>query len=152
MTLMSEKIRRDPEESKQPSGGKQSVPCDMFQAEIQSLYEAYFSEGDSREIHSAAAPMEMCETETMVTVCFDLPGVTPQSIDVTLNGMMLAIHAERNPANYKDQEKVYHYRELPQGKIARTVVLPCPVEAYFESTYRNGVLIIRLPKQDTKPT
>jgi HSP20 family protein len=74
----------------------------------------------------------------------ELPGVTKESLNVTVKGDQLMLEGERviRVANAS-----YHRREREGGKFSRTVTLPEAVDGErIEASYKNGVLEVRLPR------
>lgn len=75
---------------------------------------------------------------------FDLPGVDPETIDITVERSTLTVSAERSwmPA---DEAKVL-LRERPQGVITRRFRLGEGLDAdKIEAGYDHGVLTLTIP-------
>lgn len=85
-------------------------------------------------------------------VLAELPGVDPQSIDVTVTGNALTLQGERKPDSVGEGE-VLHRQERGFGSFVRSIRLPFEVEnENIEARYENGLLRITLPRsEDTKP-
>jgi HSP20 family protein len=74
-------------------------------------------------------------------VRFDLPGVDPKDVDVSLEGDTLTLTGER-----KSTHEGKAYREMRYGRFERTLTVPEGVDpAKVQASYTNGVLEIRLP-------
>jgi HSP20 family protein len=95
------------------------------------------------------APLaDMGETPDELIVYVDLPGLSEKDIRVAITGDLLMIQGER-PLREANQEASHYRRERWFGKFERTFALPIPVEAgRIRATYRDGVLIVRLPKAE----
>ncbi|HEX4217935.1 MAG TPA: Hsp20/alpha crystallin family protein [Acidimicrobiales bacterium] len=84
-------------------------------------------------------------------VHFDLPGVDPESIDLTVEKNVLTVRAERNWQPGDDQEVLIS--ERPQGTFTRQLFLGESLDAeHVQATYRNGVLTLTIPvAEQAKP-
>jgi len=90
------------------------------------------------------------QDDTVITA--ELPGVTPEAIDISVKGETLTLSGTREAD--KDAEKyTYHRRERAVGPFSRTIRLPYRVEAgKVEAKFHNGELTIRLPRaEEDKP-
>jgi HSP20 family protein len=79
----------------------------------------------------------------------DLPGIDPESIDVTVVGGFLNIKGLREEDQGSRQAQ-YYRRETRYGAFERTIQLPDGVKAEdLKATYKNGVLELTatLPKE-----
>jgi HSP20 family protein len=77
------------------------------------------------------------------------PGVDSQSLDVSVMRNRLTLSGEkvRVPAEVKPE--AFHRSERSSGKFVRTFDLPVEVdEERIRAEYRNGLLIITLPKAE----
>ncbi|MAG93292.1 MAG: hypothetical protein CMJ48_06030 [Planctomycetaceae bacterium] len=92
--------------------------------------------------------VDVTETPEHVVVAVDLPGVDPQSVDVSLAGNMLSIRGtwpEHNPAELENA----HTRERPTGEFQRSIPLPVRVDADdVAAEARIGVLWIMIAKTE----
>lgn len=76
------------------------------------------------------------------------PGVNPDSFELSVQGNNLTISGEK-PASCDLPAEDYHRCERSAGKFIRTVELPVPPEAAkIEASYKNGLLLVTLPKQE----
>lgn len=92
--------------------------------------------------------IDVAEDENAYTVHAEVPGVTKEDINVTIDGNQVAISAEvkRNSAQ-KQGERVLH-SERYYGKVYRAFTLAQDVdEAGAQARYNEGVLELRLPKK-----
>jgi len=91
------------------------------------------------------APMEILRTDSGIVVRVDLPGVDPDSIDVTvLDGTTLRVRAERRAPAAGQGE--YLRRGFAYGTFEGTVMLPAGIDAgALSASYDAGVLEIRVP-------
>ena len=74
---------------------------------------------------------------------FDLPGVSPESIDLDVERNVLTVRAER-PALNGDQELVA--AERPRGVFSRQLILGDNLDTeHVQAGYQAGVLTLRIP-------
>ena len=83
-------------------------------------------------------------------VHLDLPGVDPESIDVTVEQNQLTVRAERQ-WDFEGRELVA--RERPQGTFSRQLFLGESLDAdHIDADYVHGVLTLRIPvTEEAKP-
>jgi HSP20 family protein len=80
-------------------------------------------------------------------VYFDLPGVDPDSIDLTVERNVLSVRATRERPERKGVEEVIS--ERPMGTFTRQLFLGDTLDTEkMEATYDNGVLTLRIPVSD----
>ena len=81
-------------------------------------------------------------------VYFDLPGVDPDSIELTVERNVLSVKAERRRQQRDGVETVIS--ERPMGTFTRQLFLGDTLDTdKLEATYDNGVLMLRLPVSDS---
>jgi HSP20 family protein len=81
-------------------------------------------------------------------VYFDLPGVDPDSIELTVERNVLSVKAERQRQRRDGVESVIS--ERPMGTFTRQLFLGDTLDTEkLEATYDNGVLMLRIPVSDT---
>jgi len=89
-------------------------------------------------------PMDVWQTDDGFHVCLDLPGVDPESVDITTERNTLTIKAERR-AEYEDGQNVL-IAERPQGTFTRQLQLGDTVDTEnIQASYSDGVLHLTLP-------
>jgi HSP20 family protein len=80
-------------------------------------------------------------------VYFDLPGVDPDSIELTVERNVLEVKAERRHELKDGVETVLS--ERPMGLFSRQLFLGDTLDTdKLEATYDNGVLTLRVPVSD----
>ena len=96
-------------------------------------------------------PMDAIRHGHEVTLRFDLPGVSLESIDLTVERNVLTVKAERSwqPADGDDVLA----RERPQGAVTRQVMLGDSLDSdRLEARYDAGVLTVTIPvAEQAKP-
>jgi HSP20 family protein len=105
------------------------------------------SEGDLLE--GAWTPLvDVCEDKDSILVRADLPGLKKEEIDLSILGRTLTIKGEKKSETEVEEEN-YQRVERSYGLFQRTVELPAEVdEAKVEAAYKDGVLEVKLPKQE----
>ncbi|MEO5375279.1 MAG: Hsp20/alpha crystallin family protein [Alphaproteobacteria bacterium] len=87
------------------------------------------------------------EEGAMVTA--EVPGVSPENIEVTVHRNTLTLKGRRDEAAPTGEEVTYHRRERDHGTFGRTIALPFPVDSdRVEASFRNGVVKILLPRPE----
>ncbi len=99
----------------------------------------------------AAMAMDAYRQGDRFVVHFDLPGVEPSSIDMTVEKNVLNVSAERRWQPSDDQEILAS--ERPQGTFSRQLMLGESLDAErVEASYDNGVLTVTIPvAEQAKP-
>jgi HSP20 family protein len=78
-------------------------------------------------------------------VHFDVPGVDPDSIELTVEKNVLTVNAERSRQWGDDVEEVV-VSERPVGSFSRQLFLGETLDAeHIEASCQNGVLTLRIP-------
>ncbi|MEU8171591.1 Hsp20/alpha crystallin family protein [Microbispora hainanensis] len=92
----------------------------------------------------AVMPLDGVRRKDDVMLRFDLPGVDPDSIDVTVDRGVLSVSARREE-ELGDDDRVF-VRERTMGQFTRRVYLPEHLDSErIEADYHNGVLTLRIP-------
>ncbi|MCW2978214.1 MAG: heat-shock protein Hsp20 [Actinomycetia bacterium] len=89
-------------------------------------------------------PMDAYRRGEDVVLLFDLPGVDPQSIDLTVDQHVLTVRAERRSEREDGAEVLA--AERPQGSFVRRVFLGDALDMdRISAEYHNGVLQLTIP-------
>lgn len=89
-------------------------------------------------------PMDAYRRDEDVVLLFDLPGVDPQSIDLTVDQHVLTVRAERQPE--VDEGEDVLAAERPHGTFVRRVFLGDTLDTdRISAEYHNGVLRLTIP-------
>ncbi|MCK9872278.1 Hsp20/alpha crystallin family protein [Nocardiopsis dassonvillei] len=99
----------------------------------------------------AAMPIDAYRDGDVFVVCFDLPGVRADSIDLEVERNVLTVTAER-PDTVRDRESVV-VAERPTGTFSRQLFLGETLETdAIRADYADGVLTLRIPvAEQAKP-
>ena len=94
-----------------------------------------------------APPVDLCETETGISIRVELPGVTADQIKIGLTNTKLRIWGEKKRRPNRRKVISYHCSERSFGKFGRIVPLRWTFSRPDASAQLcNGVLYIHLPK------
>ena len=89
---------------------------------------------------------EVEETEQLIVVRVEAPGMEKDDFRITIEGNQLCLSGGKN-FERESSGSTYHIMERAYGAFKRTVPLPANVDMdKAEANYKNGVLCIRLPK------
>ena len=99
----------------------------------------------------ASMPMDAYREGDNFIVEFDLPGVDPGSIDLTVEKNALTVRAQRSWEPKESQEVLIS--ERPQGTFSRQLFLGEGLDAdKIQASYDNGVLRLTIPvAEQAKP-
>lgn len=90
--------------------------------------------------------VDVADAGSEVVVVSTMAGAETDKIEVYIHNDLLTIRGVRNPP--VSGAKDYFHQECYWGRFSRTIVLPIEVRADMAiAEYKNGVLIIRIPKQ-----
>jgi HSP20 family protein len=104
-----------------------------------------------RASRPSTMPMDAYRSGDRFVINVDLPGVDPNSIEVTVERNVLSIRAERNWQPSNGQEVLV--AERPQGTFTRQFFLGDSLDTdRIEASYENGVLTLSIPvAEQAKP-
>ena len=102
-------------------------------------------------VRPAVVPMDAYRHGDSFVVHFDLPGVEPSSIDLTVEKNVLTVSAQRQWQPSEGEEVVA--TERPHGSFSRQLFLGEALDAQrVEANYENGVLTVTIPvAEQAKP-
>ena len=126
-----------------------ALPSDIgdFSAEIRQVFmelgRAFGSESMAGE---CAPPLDVYETDDLLEITMDLPGVDPAAVRVIGMGDSVLIAGEK-AARRARRESSFHLVERGYGRFARVVRLgrPCDITK-ARATLTNGELRVSIPK------
>lgn len=99
----------------------------------------------------SSMPMDVFRKGDEYVLNIDLPGVDPDSIDLTVNGKVLTVKAERHPVAGDGAEVLIS--ERPTGSYIRRISLGEEIDVdNLKANYEHGVLTVVLPiAESAKP-
>ncbi|SDG67236.1 HSP20 family protein [Lentzea fradiae] len=90
-----------------------------------------------------AMPMDAYRDGDQFVVCFDLPGVSPDAIELNVERNVLTVKAERRPVGADVEMQV---SERPLGVFSRQLFLGDTLDTdHVDAQYDAGVLTLRIP-------
>ncbi|MEU4998091.1 Hsp20/alpha crystallin family protein [Streptomyces sp. NPDC021622] len=93
----------------------------------------------------SAMPMDAYQKDDEYVIVFDLPGVSPEAIDIDVERNMLTVKAERRPAKDTDNVQM-ELSERPLGVFSRQIMLADTLDTEsIAADYDAGVLTVRIP-------
>lgn len=91
--------------------------------------------------------IDLHEDSDGFTLTAEIPGVTPDDLDITVNEQSVTLKGETRREEARD-ERGYKISERRYGSFYRTIPLPSEVKPdQATANYSNGVLEIRLVKR-----
>ncbi|WP_433559887.1 Hsp20/alpha crystallin family protein [Pseudonocardia xinjiangensis] len=92
-----------------------------------------------------AMPMDAYRVGDEFVVAFDLPGVSPDAIDLDVERNVLTVRAERRPSVPGDDVQM-QVAERPLGAFSRQLFLGDGLDTeHIHASYDAGVLTLRIP-------
>lgn len=119
---------------------------DRLQREMNRIFDNYTPSSTA-----TFPPLNVWADEERVLLTAELPGVEPDSLDISIVGDTLTLSGER-PLQQENGVK-YHRRERWHGNFSRTMEMPFRVDSEkVEANFQNGILEITLPRaEEDKP-
>ena len=107
----------------------------------------FFQQMTGTAARPAMMPIDAWRQGEEFVIQFDLPGVDPEAIDLTVERNVLSVRAERRRAQREGVEQVIN--ERPMGTFTRQLFLGDTLDTErLEAAYDNGVLTLRIPISD----
>jgi HSP20 family protein len=118
-----------------------------FRKEMDRLFERAFDQDfELPTVGGWAPPLDLSETNEMIMVRMEVPGIDPKDIHVQLKSHVLTIRGEKVREQERKDES-YYRAERTYGSFVRTLQLPSSVrEDKVNATFKNGLLTVTLTK------
>ncbi|HYX26667.1 MAG TPA: Hsp20/alpha crystallin family protein [Thermoanaerobaculia bacterium] len=114
------------------------------------LFDSFFGDLPNEDVSSRSwvPPVDIQETEDGYRLQAELPGLTKDDVQITLENNVLRLSGERKFE--KDVQKEGYQRiERTYGSFARSFALPQQVNGEgVQAAFENGLLTITVPKAD----
>jgi len=121
---------------------------------LSRLFETFFGEQPTEDVASRGwlPAVDIQETEDSYRLLAELPGLTRDDIQITLENNVLRLSGERKLEKDTKREN-YQRIERTYGSFARSFALPLQVNTEgVQAAFENGVLTITVPKaEQSKP-
>ena len=99
---------------------------------------------NNRRTTAAVMPIDAYRSGDRFLVHFDLPGIDPATVDLTVEKNVLTVRAERSASWGPDAELIV--AERPQGSFSRQLFLAETLDTdRVEASYDGGVLTVTIP-------
>jgi len=124
-----------------------------MQQEMNRFFDEFFGERRTEMIEGNWSPaVDVSETESEIVVRAELPGMTQNDIELSLQDNVLTLKGEKKQEPKKDKED-YHRTERCYGCFSRSLTLPANVDQNkVQASFKDGMLKISLPKiEEVKP-
>jgi len=96
--------------------------------------------------------VDVYQTPDAIVVESAIAGVRPEDIDVNVTPDSISIRGARQREKQAEDED-YLYRECYWGRFGRSIILPQEIDPESaEVTFKNGILVVTLPKISKKKT
>lgn len=133
-----------------------SDPISSLQRELNQLFEGFFDDSPFKFAERGGATLmapklDVSETDQVVQVMAEMPGLKEDDIEVEFAGDSLRIRAEKKDERDEKQHN-YHCIERSFGMFERVIPIPTEINRdQVEASYKNGVLTVTLPKSPNAP-
>lgn len=138
-----------------PTRRRPSSMTRALQQEVNDLFGDFFGSWDEE----AGVPSrvwtpraDISETDEEYRVMLDLPGVSKDEVDISVENQRLIVQGERKEEKREEDEN-YLRVERTHGSFYRSFPLPQAAELdHAQAEYDNGMLTIHVPKaEERKP-
>ncbi|MBT6154606.1 MAG: Hsp20/alpha crystallin family protein [Planctomycetaceae bacterium] len=145
-------------DNEQEEQSRLNASVERLRGEFDHWLEAVVSQGGKtldrfglRGVGQSFVPaVDVIESAETIEVLIDLPGVDPQSVNLSLVGNMLTIEAEKPEFEANDSQTV-HTRERLGGTFSRSIPMPAavdPEKVTAEAIDAHGTLRVELTKAE----
>ncbi len=120
---------------------------ERLQREMNRLF-ADRATGFTPRVATGYPAMNIWTNEEGGIITAELPGMSPDDIEISAVGETLTLSGERK-SDEPQEDGRYHRRERGYGKFSRTIQLPFQMDAdRVEAIFEKGVLHIALPRAE----
>jgi HSP20 family protein len=131
---------------------------ELLRERVNRLFENAFGDalaGEEREEVSRPSwvpAVDIAETDAALVLFAELPGLSRDEVEITLEDNVLTVRGERRFADEETRES-YHRIERAYGAFHRSFHLPANVRAdKVKATFTDGILKIEVPKaEESRP-
>ncbi len=120
-----------------------AAPTSRLRRELDRLLEEFGSGGTAAWIPSA----DVCELDDEIRIDFELPGITPEDVELTIENGTLSVSGERRATRREGENARYHMAERTSGSFFRSLALPQGIdEDRITADFSDGILHVHVPK------
>lgn len=131
------------------------VPADMARNRFNRIFDDAFGDlfspvvrGEEVSNRNWLPAVDVAETADGLTLYAELPGLSREDVDITLENNVLTVRGERKFEKDAKEEN-FHRIERAYGTFSRSFTLPNNVKNDgVEATFKDGVLTVRIPKAE----
>jgi HSP20 family protein len=123
---------------------------DYLQRDMNRLFDRLTSPASNGEMARSAfvPPAELKEDDEAVHLSLEIPGMTPEDLDIQVTAEAVSITGERKEET-KTEEKGVTRTEFRYGQFQRIIPLPARVQnTNVQADYKDGILKLVLPKAE----
>jgi len=92
--------------------------------------------------------IDVAEKDDAVVVRAEVPGCTPDDIEISVYGNTLTLSGEKKES-HEDKRDGYYHLESTYGSFRRDIPMPAEVDPdKIEAVVKDGVLSVTLPKAE----
>lgn len=116
-----------------------------------SLIDKFFSDSIARSGGSSLLPVvDIAELASAFEIHITAPGLRKEDFQIEVRDNRLTVSGERK-LDREEKGKTWHSIQSAFGRFSRSFLLPENVAAgKIKASYENGILLIQLPKDETK--
>jgi HSP20 family protein len=117
-----------------------------LQNEMNRLFGDYVTTGETSDY----PPINLWTGEEGVVASAEIPGVSPDDLEITVQENTLTLKGERRPPEV-GESVTFHRRERAYGGFSRTVMLPFNVDPdQVQARFDDGILMVKLPRPEAE--
>jgi HSP20 family protein len=122
-------------------------PFAAMQKEINRMFEDFGRGSLMRLSNGDTSPhIDVAETENLIEVTAELPGIDEKDVDVVLHDNVLTIKGEKKNER-EEKRKDYHLVERSFGRFSRTIQLPFSADPEdVKASFAKGLLRVSITK------
>lgn len=128
---------------------------DFENKSFSNFIDRFFNESLSnvdKQVQRFSPQVDIAESDTDFEVTLAVPGMKKSDFKIDLNDDQLIISGERKFENTK-KDKNFHSVETHYGSFSKSFYLPDNIKKEkIEAGYEDGLLTIRIPKDEKKET
>ncbi len=123
------------------------TPLFSLRREMDRLFDDTFGRAATNSASWSPA-VDVREEKEAFVFQLELPGVSPEAVDVTADGGVLSVSGEKKSEEQREEDR-WHIVERTSGSFRRTFQLPQNVaEERIDASFEDGVLTVRVPKAE----
>lgn len=128
---------------------------DQIEEDITTALDNFFS--GQRPLFSLSEriwspPTDVYEAGGTIHVKMEIAGVREEDLDIAVDKNLVRVRGRRLEDAGAQRHATYHLMEIRYGSFERVFGLPAKIDVdKVSATYRDGFLLIAIPKQRTQP-